>query len=92
MTFVLRWESQKENSWYLDSFIPKAAGRRLEDTFDPDSEDWYGTNETVASIQSSKDCRNEVTLKPDHETRPLWVTSGLLLAFEGADEDLINKT
>ncbi|CAF1649098.1 unnamed protein product [Adineta ricciae] len=55
--------------------VPKAASRRLDDSVDGEDDDLYRSSAVGTSNRGYKDCRAEMELKPDHENRPLWVTS-----------------
>ncbi|CAF2952010.1 unnamed protein product [Rotaria sp. Silwood2] len=57
-----------------ETFIPKAASRRLEDSIDVEDDDLYRSSTIGINNQGLKDFRSEMELKNDHENRPLWVT------------------
>lgn len=56
-----------------ESFVPKAASRRLEDQNDGDDEDLYQPSASKMSTDG-KDFRSEMILRTDNQNRPLWVT------------------
>ncbi len=61
---------------WIESFIPRAASRRLDDSVDGEDDDLYRPSTIGLTSQCLKDFRSEMELKPDHENRPLWVTPG----------------
>lgn len=62
---------------FLESFIPQATSRRLEDSVNVEDDDLYRPSATGAISHGLKDFRKEMELKIDHENRSLWVTPGL---------------
>ncbi|CAF4356527.1 unnamed protein product, partial [Rotaria sp. Silwood2] len=54
-----------------ETFIPKAASRRLEDSIDVEDDDLYRSSTIGINNQGLKDFRSEMELKNDHENRPL---------------------
>ena len=60
----------------IETFIPQAASRRLDDLIDREDDDLYRSSSIGATNQVVKDFRSQVELKTDHESRPLWITSG----------------
>ena len=60
----------------IEAILPKAAGRRLDDSVDGDDDDIYGKSISANACPDSKDYRSKMELKHDHANRPLWVTPG----------------
>jgi hypothetical protein len=56
-----------------ETFVPKAASRRLEDLNDGEDEDLYQPTASKMSTDG-KDFRSEMILRNDNQNRPLWVT------------------
>ncbi len=60
----------------LETFIPQAASRRLDDSVDGEDDDLYRPSATGTTTDGARDFRSQMELKSDHGNRPLWVTPG----------------